>query len=226
MINSIKQIVRKTFVYDVLQHYRQHKDLVRWVKNGRSGPTPHLIKQATVKEYARKFNISILVETGTFMGDMVSATKKEFDTIISIELSNNLYRRVKKKFSGISNIQILPGDSAKVLPNILSSIRRPALFWLDAHYSAGFTEKSDSETPIRQELEYILKHPIRNHVILIDDARCFTGQNDYPSLIELKQTVAKNRPDFDIQVKEDIIRIHQRNKSDTQGDLIQNNVRC
>jgi len=213
LTNSIKKIVRKTFIYNLIEYYRQHKDLVRWVKNGRAGPTPHLIKQAIVKEYAKKFNISILVETGTFMGDMVSAMKQEFVTIISIELSNNLYRRAMKKFSGISHIQILRGDSAKVLPNILSSIIEPALFWLDAHYSAGFTEKGDSETPIKRELDCILKHPISNHVILIDDARCFTGQNDYPSLVELKQIVEKNRPNFNIQVKEDIIRIHPRNNN-------------
>jgi len=214
MIDSIKKMVRKTFIYNLIEYYRQHKDLVRWVKNGRVGPTPHLIKQAIVKEYAKKFNISILIETGTFMGDMVSAMKQEFDTIISIELSNNLYKRAMKRFSSISHIQIVRGDSAKVLPNILTSITEPALFWLDAHYSAGFTEKGDSETPIKRELDYILKHPISNHVILIDDARCFTGQNDYPSLVELKKIVETNRPHFDIQVKEDIIRIHPRNNSD------------
>lgn len=214
LIDSIKKMVRKTFIYNLIEYYRQHKDLVRWVKNGRSGPTPHLIKQATVKEYAKKFNTSILVETGTFMGDMVSAMKQEFDTIISIELSNNLYKRAMKRFSSISHIQIVRGDSAKVLPNILTSITEPALFWLDAHYSAGFTEKGDSETPIKRELDYILKHAISNHVILIDDARCFTGQNDYPSLVELKKIVETNRPHFDIQVKEDIIRIHPRNISD------------
>lgn len=214
LIDSIKKMVRKTFIYNLIEYYRQHKDLVRWVKNGRVGPTPHLIKQAIIKEYAKKFNISILVETGTFMGDMVSAMKQEFDTIISIELSNNLYKRAMKRFSSISHIQIVRGDSAKVLPNILTSISEPALFWLDAHYSAGFTEKGDSETPIKRELDYILKHPISNHVILIDDARCFTGQNDYPSLVELKKIVETNRPHFDIQVKEDMIRIHPRNNSD------------
>jgi hypothetical protein len=214
LIDSIKKMVRKTFIYNLIEYYRQHKDLVRWVKNGRVGPTPHLIKQAIIKEYAKEFNISILVETGTFMGDMVSAMKQEFVTIISIELSNNLYKRAMKRFSSISHIQIVRGDSAKVLPNILTSITEPALFWLDAHYSAGFTEKGDSETPIKRELDCILKHPISNHVILIDDARCFTGQNDYPSLVELKKIVETNRPHFDIQVKEDIIRIHPRNNSD------------
>jgi hypothetical protein len=216
LINLIKKIVRKTFIYNLIGYYRQRKDLVRWVKNGRAGPTPHLIKQALVKEYAKKFNISILVETGTFMGDMVSAMKQEFDTIISIELSKSLYRRARKKFSGMSHIQIVRGDSAKVLPKILSAINEPALFWLDAHYSAGFTEKGDSETPIKRELDYILKHPISKHVILIDDARCFTGQNDYPSLVELKQIVESNKPHFYLQVMEDIIRIHPRNNSNVK----------
>ncbi len=217
MINVIKEIARKTIFYDRLVRYRQGKDVIRWVKGGRSGPTPHLIKQATIKEYANKFNIQTLIETGTFMGDMVSGMRDEFDTIISIELSRNLCRRAKKKFSGISHVQILEGDSGKLLPSVLSSVTKPALFWLDAHCSAGFTEKSDCETPIRQELECILNHHITRHVILIDDAPCFTGQNDYPSLKELKETVLRNRPSFDVEVREDIIRIHHKNNENLQG---------
>lgn len=210
MINMIKKIARKTFCYDLLVAYRHSRDLIKWVKSGRSGPVPHLIKQATIKEYANKFNIHILIETGTFMGDMVSAMKDEFDTIMSIELSNNLYRRAKKKFSPFPHIRICHGDSAKVLPNILSSIKQPVLFWLDGHYSGGFTEKGDFETPVRKELRCVLSHNIKNHVILIDDARCFTGQNDYPSLTELKELVLRNWPGADIEVKEDIVRIHHK----------------
>ena len=79
----------------------------------------------------------------------------------------------------------------------------------DGHYSAGITAKGDLETPIMQELEAILSHSIKNHVILIDDAREFTGMNDYPTVSQLKEFVAKSRPDYQVDLENDILRIHQ-----------------
>jgi hypothetical protein len=46
-------------------------------------------------------------------------------------------------------------------------------------------------------------------VILIDDARCFTGENDYPTLDELKSFVAERKPNHKFSVEHDIIRIHK-----------------
>ncbi len=62
----------------------------------------------------------------------------------------------------------------------------------------------------QQELFAIFSHPIKNHVILIDDARCFIGQNDYPELDILKQYVLEKRPEFIFDVGEDIMRIHPK----------------
>ena len=211
MIELIKKLVRETFLYNILIQHRQNKELVKWVKKGRSGPSPHLIKQSTIKEYSERFNIHTLIETGTFMGDMVFAMKDQFDLIKSIELSAYLFKRANKRFSKYSHIEFFQGDSASVLPMVLSSTSSQVLFWLDGHYSEGFTEKSDLHTPILNELESIFNHPIEDHVILIDDARCFTGQNDYPTLNELRECINKSRPNFNIEVKEDIIRIHKKN---------------
>lgn len=59
------------------------------------------------------------------------------------------------------------------------------------------------------ELKSIFSHKIKEHVILIDDARCFTGQEDYPTIRALKEFVMKNRPDYLFEVKDDIFRIHK-----------------
>lgn len=59
------------------------------------------------------------------------------------------------------------------------------------------------------ELKSIFSHKIKNHVILIGDARCFTGQEDYPTIIALKEFVMKNRPNWVFEVRNDIIRIHK-----------------
>jgi hypothetical protein len=52
-------------------------------------------------------------------------------------------------------------------------LQEPALFWLDGHYSGVDTGKDELDTPVSAELEAILGSPVKGHVILIDDARCF-----------------------------------------------------
>src|SRR5262249_2110956 len=91
-------------------------------------------------------------------------------------------------------------------------ITEPCLFWLDAHYSGSHfgcqTARGPRDTPIIQELEHILTHPIMSHVVLIDDARLFNGHNDYPTATELRDFIASRRPDWGVEIKDDIIRVH------------------
>ena len=107
------------------------------------------------------------------------------------------------------NVTILQGDSGEVLRGLLPRIDRPALFWLDGHFSDADTARSALITPIRTELDHILAHPLaRRHVILIDDARLFNGEDDYPTLESLNAVLA--RAGFPAcRVQDDIIRIHR-----------------
>lgn len=178
--------------------------------SGKAGPPPDLLKQLTVKEYARRFSILTFVETGTYLGAMVHATRGEFRRVFSIELDRRLYELAEQKFSRFLHISIIHGDSGEVLPDVLDAITEPCLFWLDAHYSGGITAKGKSETPILQELHYILNHSIKNHVVLIDDACLFTGRNGYPSLEELRGLVLSAGHEKVFEVRDDIIRIHKR----------------
>jgi len=99
------------------------------------------------------------------------------------------------------------GDDANPADNIALS----GLFWLDAHWSGGSTAKGELETPIMQEIECILAHPLSaRHVLLIDDARCFVGQNDYPSLETLRKRILAAHADWLFEVQNDIIRTHAR----------------
>jgi hypothetical protein len=88
---------------------------------------------------------------------------------------------------------------------VIAGLNEPALFWLDGHYSGGVTEKADIETPIMKELEYIFTHPVKNHLILIDDARLFIGKRDYPTLEVVRDLTAKHMKDFSFTVQDDIL---------------------
>jgi len=178
----------------------------KWKKDGCPIPPPHIVKQITIKEYKDKYEYEILVETGTYKGAMVEAQKKRFRKIFSVELGVDLFNKAVKRFYNDKNVTIVQGDSGKVLPKILSEINEPALFWLDGHYSAGITSKGEKECPIFEELDAIFSNKKFNHIILIDDARCFIGQGDYPAIAQLTEYIKSKNEKYQIEVKHDIIR--------------------
>ena len=209
MTETLRERLKQSFLfYNWYLFLRNRFRLVAWLLKGRPSPPPPLVKQLCVLAYQRKFGIPILVETGTYRGEMVRAMSAQFQKIYSIELSPELYQKAKETFSSFPHIHLLQGDSTILLPHLLQQISEPCLFWLDAHYSGEETARGNSETPIMAELECILRHPSRRHAILIDDARCFDGRNGYPELEDLKKLLFTIRPSWSMAVHDDIICIH------------------
>ena len=225
MIRTLKNIVKSTFLYDFVLRARQNKEFQAWEQSGRPMPPPPVLKQKTVTEYARRFSLDTLVETGTYLGEMIEATRNTFRKIYSIELSKVLCEQARKKFIRFDHIVIIQGDSAEALPSILVTITHPSLFWLDGHYSGGVTAKGKKRTPVVQELRHILSHPIAGHVILIDDARCFNGKDDYPTMNQLKKLILKKHPDWAFEVRTDIIRVHRKAVNDSHDGIRSGRIR-
>ena len=217
MVSSMKEplkyfLERTTPLGTLARMHRQmklEKKFRKWEKDGATGPMPNLGKQRVVVEYIKNYSPEVFIETGTYKGKMVYAVMPYIKRIYSIELDTTHYQNARKRFTGYTDIQILHGQSGEILPQVLKNIDKPCLFWLDAHYSGGSTAKADMETPIMQEIECILKHPlVSKHVVLIDDARCFTGSNDYPTLNALEEFIKRTCPDWTFNVENDIIRTH------------------
>lgn len=207
MLQTFKLAFRDTALGRQIKDFKQQKALSNWHSSKRHGAPPDLYKQMVVKQYAKTFGIVTLVETGTFLGDMVWACKDIFSVIYSVELDDKLHSRAKKRFERLQNIKILHGDSASKLPEILSMLKSRAIFWLDAHYSAGITAKGGFNTPIIDELKAILIHHIKDHIILVDDARHFRGLHDYPTVEEVQSYIQTNSDYSHFEVIDDIIRI-------------------
>lgn len=182
--------------------------VILWYIKGKPIPPPHLLKIQAISKFAEGFKTKILIETGTYLGETISQTKDYFQKIYSIELSPALAKKAEKLFRKDKKINIIQGDSSVKLPLILKTIKKPCLFWLDAHYSGGITAKGNKETPIVKEIKAILNHKVKKHVILIDDARCFNGKNDYPKFSEIKKLVNKSLKNYNVIIETDIIRIH------------------
>ena len=183
-------------------------------------PMPHRMKQRVVQEYSDMFLIDDLIETGTYAGEMIDACRYFFKSIVSIELSRPHYEEASKLFSGRRYIRLYHGDSGAVLPEILKQVAAPRVFWLDGHYSGESTAKGELNTPILKELDAIFSHEVLSHVILIDDARCFNGEDDYPALSDLEIEVRRRRPDLAWSVRDDIIRIHTLRRPSSPGKRI------
>lgn len=208
MFNELKTRIKHIpFFHAAYLAIKDCAEFTAWNLRGRPVPPPHFVKQRCIVHYSRRYGIGILVETGTFKGDMVRAVRPSFQKVYSIELSHELYLAAKKRFITYPNVYIIEGDSAVALDNVLQDIKCPCLFWLDAHYSSGITARSNQDTPILAELTSIFSHNIHGHVILIDDARMFDGTGDYPSLSMLQQFVFERRPESQMSIADDIIRI-------------------
>lgn len=179
----------------------------RWQLNGKKGATPHSVKEDMIRSLKEKYHLTTLVETGTYQGDMVEAMKNDFEHVYSIELSKEFAWKAKKRFQSEKNITILQGDSATVISKLVKKLKKPALFWLDAHFSGGNTAQAKKDTPIEKELQVILNHKVTGNVVLIDDAVLFVGKNDYPTLSRVKEVVLKKYPASTITVENDAIEI-------------------
>jgi hypothetical protein len=218
MDKTLKSLLERTTLLGTLARRRRRKRLERkyseWKQKGSVLPMPHLGKQRVLTEYTEKFSPAVFIETGTYKGDMVYAMLDQFEEIFSIELDRALFEKAQRRFSEYSHVHIMHGQSGELLPAILRDVTQPCLFWLDAHWSGGSTAKGELETPIIQELQCILNHTnAEDHIILIDDARCFKGGNDYPTLETLEHFVLDIRPGWIHEVKDDIIRIYSNNLS-------------
>ena len=206
-MKSLKRKLQFSPLYGMLNKIWQFLVWFKWVAKGKPLPPPHEVKQLSIEKYAKRYDICDLIETGTYRGKMIIAMRKRFSRITSIELDQTLAENARKLFINDNHVTILQGNSADVLSATIHDIEHPVLFWLDGHYSGGETANSIKETPIMEELEIIFSHPVSNHVILIDDALCFNGSHDYPTIEQLEEFISKYPIKTDLKVNNNIIYI-------------------
>lgn len=193
---------------------RSAKSLVDWVRRGCIGFAPQFVKQQVLAKYS--VSGAPWVETGTYLGTTTKFLAARSPKVHSIEPATALYRDAEKRFRG-SNVVMHHGTSEEILPRLLPEVRGPVNFWLDGHYSAGVTYKSDKESPLLDELAAIranLAH-LDDVAIFIDDIRCCVPPADqreggYPALDDLVAWARDNG--FAWHIEQDIM-IFNRSKS-------------
>jgi hypothetical protein len=206
MRSRLQRWWRRLSVSPVLIPLTRARIMLHWRLRGSPAPPPHIVKQRILLQYQKRRRFRTFVETGTYTGEMVAAMRPYFDRVISIEMAPPIYERTKRRFTGDSGVQLLLGDSGVLLPQVLAALDHPALFWLDGHYMGGATARADLDSPVRRELAALLRHRTRGHLVLIDDARLFTGTQGYPTLDDLRAEVVRERPGSRVDLAADIIR--------------------
>lgn len=117
---------------------------------------------------------AILVETGTYHGDGIQSNILDFEEIHSIELHPEHCRNAQKRFKEYYHVHVHEGDSATVMASLVETIKEPAIFYLDAHYSGGNTAygivPEEKGCPVLRELEILGKRQY-DDIVVVDDMR-------------------------------------------------------
>lgn len=142
----------------------------------------------------------VFVETGTYRGrGILQAIEAGFEEIHSFENWDKFYKMARKSFKRHRKQVFLHfGDSATELWGVISKIDRPITFWLDAHDATDPKSKPFvKNSPLMEELDQIQKHPIKDHIILIDDMDLCGGYMfDYITEDQIKQKILEINPQY------------------------------
>jgi len=137
------------------------------------------IKIYDIGKIIEKYNSQFFVETGTLFGDAIEHVRKyNFQKIISFEIIEELADKAKDRFADDKRVEIILGDSSKVLPDNLKSLNGNAIFWLDAHFPGAdiginsYTDNMETDTnlPLEKEIRSIAERIGKyRDVLIIDD---------------------------------------------------------
>lgn len=162
----------------------RRKELAAWQERGYAAPAPTYVKREVLARHAAPR--PTWVETGTFQGDTTAFLAARARKVISIEPEPKLHAAVVERFRGQPHVELHHGLSEDVLPRVLPGLSGNVCFWLDGHFSAGFTHKGPTDTPIVDELTAI-GNALKGWsqvAVLVDDVRCFEPTDpafaDYP----------------------------------------------
>jgi hypothetical protein len=167
-------------------------------------------KVHVLRTYARRFGLTVFVETGTYDGETTHRLRGEFSQLFTVELDPELARLARMRFARTKNVTPLEASGPLGLGRALSQISAPTLFWLDSHPCS--TKTSGSGSPAVDELLQVMNHPVAGHVALIDDVRLLSGRDGWPSLDEVLNVVDESR--FETEVSDDIVRVTPLRRAD------------
>ena len=132
-----------------------------------------------------KGDCTIFFETGTYIGTSVqSAYNLGFERIVSIEIQKHFYKYCMDRFQPLDawdQIKLFLGATEDNIEKLIQEwVNGKAMFWIDAH---------EHSSPYKLEIEAIMKHERKDHVIIIDDIDKYSIDVNW-----IKDTLSKHNP--------------------------------
>lgn len=177
----------------------------RWRTEGYFTPVPYFIRRAQLLAVGKCIGAKAAVETGTFRGDTTVFLAQHFRETHTIEVVPALAELARERFTNQPSITVWDGDSSDVLRLLLLQLKGATLFYLDGHDSGGVTGKGLKACPVREELEIIYSSGENRISVVIDDARLFGTDPDYPTISEVRLWMERLRPVATVRVEHDAI---------------------
>lgn len=162
----------------------------------------------SLSDYVGDINeYKIFVETGTAYGQSLKEIYPYFEKIFTVEISEKLWEWLHPQIENLNHVEHVLGDSLVEIPKFLKSLTEndKVFFWLDAHWSQGFSSKNHLDVPLIEEC-VIIDNDYKSDtaVILIDDVRMFeTNINEDWSGISI-ESVTSSFKNFEILFSKEI----------------------
>jgi hypothetical protein len=161
-------------------------------------------------ELRNRLGLRRAVETGTYSGAGARRLTTIFESVVTIELSRELWERARRAQADVANLELRQGDSRMELPRLVDPAV-PTLYFLDGHWSGGPTAGQSDECPVLDELQAVAAGNAED-CLLIDDARLFAAPpppphdpSQWPTLIEVFDALRATRPGHHITVLDDLV---------------------
>lgn len=110
-------------------------------------------------ELRDKYNVSAVIETGTYHGITTEFLANNFEQVYTIEVNPTFYDIAKERLLPYDNVNMYLGNSAIILGEILGKIKGNFIVFLDAHWY---------QNPVIGELEAIEKSKTSPIIIIHD----------------------------------------------------------
>jgi hypothetical protein len=222
----VKYGVLRSWAHLVLVPFRELQFLASTMRDVSSVP-PQSVKLRIIRSLLKLHQPGIsFVGTGTCLGDTTAMVRRLGHRVISIELDPAQYARAQHRFRDDPDVVLVHGDCVTALQQVLPRLTRPAVLWLDAHYSGGITAGGPSDDPILACLAELRDQTVRSHSLLIDDVATFDGQRSRPDLVQVMLAIRAINSEYRIRIQGDIIvATVNRTTSSNNGWKIHSSVR-
>lgn len=82
-----RKIFFKKILNEQIKNFNGVNSIEEWEKLGRPSPPPAIYKQQIVSKIQKDSHVAVLIETGTFMGDMIYANLQNFKKYILLKFN-------------------------------------------------------------------------------------------------------------------------------------------